>query len=251
MRHLLSIGAALFAPAALAQTDGERPAHIQVAGTARVETKPDRARMSYTVTGEGRTADDASAALAAKHKAIVDGLSTLLGRATELTAGNVTVGQVRPPQCQGNDYGRPQLSEGACAVIGYTATLQGSVATAAVDRIGTAVGLAARLGARNAQVQGFELADPAAARRRATSAAILDARARAETMATGAGVRLGELLTLGDQNNGGDVVVTAQDIGYLGGPPAPPAPPAPVVIDVKPRPIETRATVYARFAIQR
>lgn len=249
MRQLLSIGAALFAPPALAQSDSERPAHIQVAGTARVETKPDRARMNYTVTGEGRTADEASTALATKHKAIIDGLSALLGRGTELTAGNVAVGQVRPPQCQGNDYGRPQLSEGACAVIGYTATLQGNVETAAVDRIGTAVGLAARLGARNAQVQGFELADPAAAKRRATSAAILDARARAEAMATGAGVRLGALLTLSDQNNGGDIVMQAEDIGYLPGPPAPPAPPAPVAIDIKPRPIETRATVFARFAI--
>lgn len=251
MRTLLSIGAALAAPPALAQADGERPAHIQVAGTARVETRPDRANMAYTVTGEGRTADEASAALATKHEAIVDGLSALLGRGTELTSGNVNVAQVRPPQCQANDYGRPQLSEGACAVIGYTATLQGNVESGAVDRIGTAVGLAARLGARNAHLQGFELADPAAAKRRATSAAILDARARAEAMAAGAGVRLGELLTLSDQNNGGEVVVTAQDIGRLNGPPAPPAPPAPVQIDIKPRPIETRATVYARFAIQR
>lgn len=252
MRLLIPGTAALIAAPALAQED-VRPSHIQVQGMAIVETSPDKAQMTYSVNGEGKTADDASRALATKQKAIRDGIASLLGRNAELTTSDVTIGEVRAPQCDANPYGRPRLSEGPCAVIGYIATISGMVRTGAVDRIGTAVGLAGRLGARDARMQRFDLADPGAAKRRAITAAIADARRRAEALASGAGVRLGELLTLSDQN-GGDVVVQgieASDIGAFSGPPAPPAPPAPVPIDVKPRPIETRATVYARFAIAR
>ncbi|WP_162236470.1 MULTISPECIES: SIMPL domain-containing protein [unclassified Sphingomonas] len=251
MRTLILGTAALIAVPALAQTEAERAPNIQVQGSATVETRPDRARMAYSVRGEGKTADDASRALATTQRAIRDGLGGLLGRDTEMTTGDVAIGEVRGPQCDTNPYGRPRLSEGDCAVVGYIATISGMVRTGAIDRIGTAIGLAGRLGARDARLQNFELADVAAAKRRATAAAIVDARNRAETLATGAGVRLGDLLALTDQTGINDVVVQSLGVSRSAGPPAPPAPPPPIPIDVKPKPIETRATVYARFAIAR
>lgn len=202
--------------------------------------------------GEGRTPDTASAALAAKNKAIGDGLRRLLGADTEITGSDATVAEVRAPECDArqNYDSRPRLSEGACAVIGHIASLRGLVKTAAVDKAATAVGLAARLGARNTQLQGFELSDHSAARQRATAAAIVDARTRAEVLANGAGVRLGELLTLSDPNGPSDDVTfrvmgvrrRVEDIGDF-------APP--VAIDIKPRPIETQMRVNARYAIAR
>jgi len=254
MRTALTIGTLLLAAPVAAQDAPDRVQFIQVVGTATVATPPDRARLIYWVNGEGKTADAASAALAAKNKAIGDGLRTLLGRDTEVTAGEVSVIEVRAPECDnGNGYNRsPRLSEGACAVIGHIATLSGAVKTPAVDKAATAAGLAARLGARDARVQGFELSDRASALRRATAAAVADARARAEALATGAGVRLGDLLTLSDPNASGDEIVVHGSLANarMAGPPAPPAPP-PVEIAIKPRPIETQARVNARFAILR
>lgn len=251
MRLSAAIIAALLPASALAQERPDPIPTIQVVGTATVSTKPDKANLIYWVTGEGKTADEASGQLAAKHKAISAGLSSLLGRGTEMSAGEVSVIETREPACDGpgNYNNRPRLSTGACAVTGYVATLQGNVRTAAIDKAGTAAGLAARLGARDARLQNFFLSDPEAAQRRANTAAIADARAKAEAMAAGAGVQLGQLLTLNDQN-AGDVVVT----GNLSSPPPPPPvamASAPVAIDVSPRPIDTRARIYARFAIAR
>ena len=236
---------------ALAQT-ADRPPSIQVVGTATVSTPPDVATLVYWITGEGKTADEASSVLATKQKAITGGLVALLGRETQLSSGEISVIETRSPQCDGpgNFNNRPRLSEGACAITGYIATLQGTGRTRAVSKAGTAAGLAARLGARDARVQGFVLGDPADAERRATSAAIADARARAQVMATSAGVRLGELISLNDQNS---AYQSANDIGRfvaLAAQPAPPAPP-PVTIDVAPRLIETQARVFAQFAIGR
>lgn len=249
MRLIAAMIATLLPVPALAQEQGEPTPSIQVVGTATVSTKPDRANIVYWVSGEGKTADEASAQLAAKHKAVSEGLAGLLGRDTRLSSGEVIVIETREPACEGpgNYNNRPRLSTGPCAVTGYVARLQGTVQTSAIDKAGTAAGLAARLGASDARLQGFFLSDPEAAERRATTAAIADARAKAESMAAGAGVRLGGLVTLNDQNAGGDIVLGAREIGALPGVSI--AGKAPVTIDVSPRPIETRARVHARYAI--
>ncbi|QAY76467.1 SIMPL domain-containing protein [Sphingosinicella sp. BN140058] len=244
-----TIVALLTAPAA-AQEAAEPTPSIQVVGVASVSTKPDIANLVYWVTGEGKTADEASAALAGKQKAIVGGLRGLLGPDAILASGEISVMETRGPQCDGpgNPNNRPRLSEGACTLTGYLATLQGTGRTGAVDKAGTAAALAARLGARDARVQSFQLADPAAAQRRAAAAAIRDARVKAEAMAEGAGVRLGRLIALNDQNSGYDVSYLVANSRASAPPPPPPSLPL-VEIDVTPRPLETQARVFARYAI--
>jgi uncharacterized protein len=228
----------------------QRTPVIQVTGTGSVSVKPDMANLNYTVEGEGKTADDASRALAAKQKAVSAGLSDLLGAGTQVTAGQVNLSVTRGRDCNSNGYDpRPQLSEGPCAPTGYIASLQGNVRTGAVDKAATAVGLAARLGARNAQVSNFFLANPSAAQTRANTAAIADARAKAAAMAAGAGVRLGTLLSLVEQAGGMPEMVVSgyRNIAEALPPPAPVPPP--VVIDTTPRPIELQGRVIARFEI--
>lgn len=248
MRTVVALIATLAATPAAAQLDAALPV-IQVAGRATVETPPDVALLAYSVRGEGETADQASAALAARNKAIVDGVGGLLGAGGRASSGNIVMHQTRGRDCLGErGYGaQSQLSTGACAVTGYVATSSGEFRTGALAKVGTAVGLAARLGASDARVEQFRLADQAGAQRRATAAALRDARARAEAIAAGSDVRLGPVLSISDQNiyDGADIVVT----GSLMAPP-PPAPMAPpVVIDVTPRPITTSAQVTVRYAI--
>lgn len=249
MRTITGLMLLLSSGAAAAQDSNDRAPVIQVVGVGTVSTKPDVANIVYWVTGEGRTADEASAALAAKNKAIAGALAALLGRETMLSSGEVSVTEARSPDCQRGGNPQARLSEGPCAVTGYIANLQGNVRTGAVDKAGTAAGLAARLGARDARLQGFQLGDPGEAQRRATAAAIANARVKAEAMAAGAGVRLGDLLALNDQNAGNEIRIVANDVGDL---PSPRLGLAPAVeIAVSPRPIETQARIFARYAIAR
>ena len=250
MRATIGLALALLPAPALAQDANARDPWIEVVGSATVSTQPDLANLVYWVIGEGATADEASAALAAKQQAIAGGLQSLLGGDTQLFSGEVMLIETRLPECDGgagNSNARPRLSEGVCEVTGYIASLQGTARTPAVDKSGTAVGLAARLGARDARMQGYQLSDPAEAQHRAAAEAIANARKKAQAVAAGGGVQLGQLISLTDQNWGNEVVVSGHR--SAGPPPPPPPAPPPVEIDVSPRPIETQARVVARFAI--
>lgn len=248
MHHLL-LAALLAAPAAPATPSPvDTPERtVDVTGIAEIETPPDVATLRFVVTGEGRTADEASSMLAARHRAVTAGLAGLLGARTAITATDVAVQEARGAQCQ--QYGPVRMSQGECAVTGYVATISGSVRTTAVEKVGTAAGLALRLGARDAQLSGQALADPAAARARAMAAALADARARASAIASGMGARLGPVLRVRDTIGGEEpeIVVAAVRVPP---PPPPPAPPPPVTIDFKPRPVTTRAQVYVTFALE-
>jgi len=236
------------AQAALAQESSERI--IQVTGTASVETAPDLALLDIYLRGEGATPDAATTALAAKQKAVTGGVLGLLGAGSELTTSNITVIEARSGTCaDGRGYGsQPRLNTGDCAVTGYIATMQNAVRTRNVAKAGTAAGLASRLGASDARLQGFALANPEEAQGRASAAAIAAARQRAEAVASGAGVRLGPIVSVRDQAN---FEFGAQARVAPGAPPAPPPPSmaAPIPIDLKPKPIETRAQVFVSYAI--
>ncbi|WP_164857233.1 SIMPL domain-containing protein [Sphingomonas crocodyli] len=251
-RWILMLGA-LAATPAMAQ-DNAPQRLITVVGVGIDRTQPDVAMLDFTLRGEGDNADAAASALVARQKALTSGLMALLGSTTDITTSNVNVTEVRDRAC--ND-GRPPfgaastLSRGACAVIGYIAFIQGQVRTRTVDKIATAAGLAGRLGASDARVTNFALADPEAAQRRAAVEAMKDARQRAETVATGAGVKLGEVATIRDQVAGGtqELYVTAQRAVTIT--PSAPPPPPPIPIDVKLRPIETRAQITVSYEIAR
>jgi len=237
------------APAAAAQQPAPERL-IQVTGVGVDRTPPDTATLAFWLRGEGATPDEATRALQAKQRAVNEGVAGLLGPTARPTAGNVTVIEARGAECQDRGYNaQPRLSQGACTVTGYLATLQAEVRTNAVDRAGTAAGLMARLGASDARLQGFALSDPAAATARATAAAVADARARAEALARGAGVRLGPVVTLRDGNYVSPDIVVGANRMAAPPPPPPPSAPAPVQIEAKPRPVETRATVTVAFAI--
>lgn len=241
----------ILAAVLLLQAASEAPSFIQVTGIGRVSTPPDRADITFVIAAEGNTPDEASTALAARQRAITTGLDDLLDGAAKVASGNVNLTEVRSPDCDPNSYGnRLRMSSGNCAVTGYVATLQGTARTAAIGKAGTAVGLAVRLGARDANVHQFRLSDPAAAMRRATVVAIADARSKAQAMANAAGVGLGDVLTVTDQNLTPVDGITADDIGSVPGVVRANLSNA-VVIPITPEPIETTARIYVRFMVRR
>lgn len=248
MRALPLLSALLLSTPAIAQAPAAPlPRVVEVSGNGEVSTPPDIATLGFTITGEGKTPDEAAAALAGKHRAVTAGLQNLLGPHTAITATQVNTGTATGPQCQ--RYGPVRLSEGDCAILGYVASLTGQARTRAVAQAGTAAGLALRLGAREARITGFELADEAGARRRAVAAAIAEARARADALAQGLGQRVGPVVRISDaqgRDPATEIVVSGRRVA----PPPPPPPPPPVPIDITPRPIETRAQVSVTFALE-
>ncbi|MBB3691994.1 SIMPL domain-containing protein [Sphingomonas sp. BK580] len=248
MRSLLMLFAAIVPQATLAQVPLERT--IQVTGTGVVRTPPDVATLVVYLRGEGPSSEAATRDIAAKQRAVTDGISSFLGAGSELTTSEVVVIEARGQACnsQGGYGNQPRLSSGDCAVVGYIATMQTHVRTPAVEKAGTVAALAARLGASDARVQGFLLSDLQEAQARANAAAFDDARRRATALARGAGVKLGAITSVRDQASYEQVVAGAMQRV------SPPAPPAPAVstvtLDTRPAPIETRAQVYVTYAIE-
>jgi len=235
--------------AAPAMAVDEPPARIVVTGTASVSTPPDVAIVAYSIHGEGATSDDALRMLVAKRRAIDGGLATLKGTQPS-KGGQVSIREVRSRECSQSSYGAPQLSTGACAIIGYAADLSLQSRTAAVRDAATMAGLIGRLGGTDPRVQSFSLADDAPAKRRATAAALADAKDKADAIAAGAGVRLGAVLSASDGSYGGqanDGVVAEDLAGFAPG--APPPPPPPVPVTITPQPIDTQARVIVTYRI--
>jgi uncharacterized protein len=248
MRISVIAAAALLAGPAFAQTAGTPPT-INVTGHGKLSVPPDTANIHYWLRGEGKTPDDATRAMVAAQTNVENGLRGLLGADSKVTNSNLVVIEVRDPDCK-NQMGQAILSEGQCAIIGYLATSETDVRTPEIGKAGTAVGLASRLGARDARLQSFELRDTVAAQRNAMVAAVKDARTQASVLAGAAGGHLGRALAI---QYGSymvqDVVVTGSRIARGVPAPPPPPPPPPVAIDMKPAPQDVTADVSVSYEL--
>jgi uncharacterized protein len=243
--RFLCLALLAFPTAAFAQSNAIVENTLQVTGVGKVNTPPDVAEILYWVRGEGKTPDEASNALVATRKAIKAQVASLLSGNANFTDGELIILPVRGSHCDFN--AQPRLSEGDCAITGYFARAQSTLRTADVAKAGTAIGLASRLGASDARLQGFQLADVRPAQRAAMSDAVADANRQATAMASAAGRRLGAIVSMRDQNSGyGELVVTGTRIANL---PPPPPPPPPVEISLSPRPIETDARVDVTYTL--
>ncbi len=251
MRKLLLVALLSGTTPAVAQ-QAPPPSHdtpsISVSGEGRIKTRPDIADISYSVTTEGSTPDAATSSLADKVKAIGDALAGLSPEGASSETGSVSLKAARSPDCKqgGDDDDTPRLSTGPCAYKGYVASMSVHVRLAP-QVAGTAVGLAARLGATEAEIESFSLRDQHPPRAQALAAAVADARAKAAAIAEAGGARLGPLMTANDLENNqayNDIIVTAERRNVAGSPP-------PIQIAIDPKPVETVARVSATFAILR
>lgn len=239
------------ATAAGAQEPGDRPATIVVMGVGEIRTPPDIATLSFSVRGEGPASDAATQAMVDKQRNVLAGLRDLTHGAIEVRTGNVELNAARAGDCPIGRYGGgSNLSTGACAIIGYVATLQTTIRMKDIRLIGTATALAGQRGADNASITNFGLAADADARRAATAAALEDARRQAETIAAGAHEHLGKLLSVRDQQafdaSPEEITVTGNRVSA----PPPPPPPPPPEVTLTPAPIATSARLTVVYAIE-
>lgn len=253
MLRLVGLIVALAPLPAAAQSMREAlPPGIVVQGQAVIRTAPDLADIGIELRGEGATADAASQALAHVQKAVVGGLTALDPKSVYHT-GDVAMRAIRKGDCPTDeellnlaDKG-DDAAKGPCRVVGYIATIDASMELRAVDKAGTAIGLATRLGASTAELKQFRLSDPAAARRAAMAAAIADARTRADALATASGARLGPVVSILDgRDREAEVVMAIEPPQEIVGPPQLINP---VKIDVSPAPVETSAEIMIVYAL--
>jgi uncharacterized protein len=176
---LLTAVLVLFAAAAIAgvaqphfarSADTTAAKTITVSGDGSVETVPDRAAFSFTVTS---TADTAKAALA-KNGAAADAVVAALKGAKVQTSGLSL---------------DPRLDDSGAAILGYTASTT-VTADAELAQAGALVDAAVAAGATGVSGPSFSASDRAAFYDQALKDAVADAKAKATALADAAGLTL-------------------------------------------------------------
>ena len=246
MRSTMLLVAAFVSAPAFAQSPAPVPHTIDVTGHGKVSVPPDTANIRYWLRGEGKTGDEATRMMVDAQSRVENGLKTFLGQGAEITNSNLIVIEARDRNCKA-EPGRATLSDGDCAIVGYVATAETEVATRNIDKAGTAVGLASRLGARDARLLSFELNDTASARQSAMARAVNDARQQALILASAAGGHLGRVQHI---QFGSYTAIPLFRLPAFGSPPPPPPPPPPPVeIDMKPHPQDISADVSVSYEL--
>jgi len=144
---------------------------ITVTGNGSIETVPDRATFSFTVTSNG---DTAKAALA-KNEAAADAVVAALKGAKVQTTGF------------GVD---PRFDDKTNTIVGYTATTT-VTADASLTAIGGLIDTAVAAGADGVSGPSFSRSDRDALYRQALQDAVADAKTKATALAGAAGTTLG------------------------------------------------------------
>jgi uncharacterized protein len=191
---ILLAGLALFGAAAIAGVAQPQLAHpaapappdaksISVTGNGSIETVPDRATFSFTVTTQ---ADTAKAALA-KNGAAADAVAAALQGAKVQTSDVVL---------------QPQMNDAGTAVLGYTASTTVTAETE-LAKAGPLVDAAVDAGATGVSGPSWSRSDYNVLYRQALQNAVADAKAKAQALADSGGLTLGSIMAM---TEGGGVV---------------------------------------------
>jgi uncharacterized protein YggE len=191
---LAALAATVLTAIAVAAVLRPEPAHgdavpisehgIVVAGSGSAAGVPDRGAFTFTVATPGRTAAAAVQANAAAMRAVVAALKQAGVAAADLQTTQVSLDQSR--------------SEDGRTVTGYDASSSVRAELRELGRAGAVVDAAVGAGADG--FSGPELATGDAERlyRDALKAAVADARAKAQVLATAAGLTLGRITNLSE-----------------------------------------------------
>ncbi|MES1248432.1 MAG: SIMPL domain-containing protein [Actinomycetota bacterium] len=150
------------------------PKTITVTGNGSVQTVPDRATFSFTVTTNADTAKDALA----KNGAAADAVAAVLKGASNVQTSDISLNQ------RYDQNGNP--------IAGYTASTTVS-ADAALDKAGGLIDAAVAAGATGFSGPSFSRSDEADLYRKALENAVADAKTKAGALATSAGLTLGDV----------------------------------------------------------
>lgn len=174
--------AGVFQPVGADSASTDETAGITVTGSGTANVTPDRASFAFGTVSQASTA---SAALAASSQSVARVIAAL--KRAGVAQGDIQTSEVSLV---------PRTNDNGDAIVGYTAS---NTVTAAVKKLGDAGDIVdAAVGAGANQVYGPNLlvSDQDAAYRNALKAALTQARAKAETLATASGSTLGNITAI-------------------------------------------------------
>jgi uncharacterized protein YggE len=169
---------------------------ITVTGSGDVKAIPDRADLSFGVQSEGPTAAQALAANSADSQRLIDALKEAGVQAKDLKTEHLDVSPRYDVEKVGNSRG-------------YSANSSVSVRSQPLERAATLSDVAVRAGADSVSGPSLSVADKDAQYRRALERAFDDARAKAQALASAAGVSLGEVTAIAEGGQAPDFPVYA------------------------------------------
>ena len=166
------------------------PPMITVTGTGTVEAVPDIATLSIGVTTQGETAAEALSANSAALDAVMARLTAAGIEARDMQTSNLSLN----PNWTGYD----SSSVSGPTIAGYVASNMLTIRVRALDGLGAVLDAAVADGANTLNGLTFGLADPEPVLNAARQEAVAEARARADLLATAAGVKLGRVLSISE-----------------------------------------------------
>ena len=177
-----AIASPAFAPRPITGTDtGTPPEHtISVTGTGKVVVSPDIADVRIGVSVTQTTVKAARAAAA-------DAMTKVIAALKKLGIADADI-QTTTLSLQAN-YIYPNSGQ-APRLSGYTLSNSVAVTVRDLDKIGDAIDDSLAAGANSLDGVTFRVDDPAAAQEQARKDAMTQAKSKAETLATAAGVRI-------------------------------------------------------------
>jgi len=194
-KHLLPLvlAAAIAFPAMAGAADSPTPARIVVSGEGEATVPPDLALLSLSVMREAKTARAALDANNDAMAAVIAAMKSAGIKDRDLQTAGI---QINPRY---NYTNKPDGSQEA-ELVAYQVTNTLSVRIRDIDKTGEILDKAVSLGVNQGGGISFSNEDPKAAVTEARKKAVSDAMAKAKTLAEAAGVSIGRVLEITDQN---------------------------------------------------
>lgn len=185
MRRHLVLLAVLALPLAAPAMAEDAPRQIVVTGEGRVEAAPDIATVTAGVQTEATEAAPALAATSEAMRAVFDALA-----AAGIAPSDMQTSQLSVDPVWADD------GAGVSRVRGYSASNLVTIRVREIGELGAVIDAVGKAGANRVFGIAFELAEPRAQLDAARERAVADARAKAELLATAAGVKLGAVQSI-------------------------------------------------------
>lgn len=202
---------------------------LQVAASGRTDTRPDEARFTAGVQTIAASAGAASAGNNASMERVTRAVEALGIKPDDVQTRSITLSRI--------DYG-PNRGR-------FEANNLVEVRVRDLKRAGAAIGAATEAGANVLSGPNLGISDPEAASRTAYAAAYRAARARAETYAEAAGLRIARVLAIRDGGVGPSPVSYEGDASYRVSAPTVSAPP------IRGGSTTSEVRVHVDFALQK
>lgn len=185
---LLALGGAAIYAASRSKGSGGKTGEISVTGSGEVDCEPDVARVRVAVRARQSTAKEAAKEQELKIARVLDALI----QGAKIPKDDLQTTQLSIHQDRHKPEGQKEF------VIEYVAHTEITVDVRNIDQIGQVLDLAHDAGIDELEGLEFDLQDQRSPKRKALALAVKDARARAETLASNAGMAVGAVLRMTD-----------------------------------------------------